>query len=359
MKAAGGLILIKEPVRGPVFGGKMTQVSRRRFISIAAAAAGLSLVPGPPGLSTASLTRWRGRALGADAAITLIAPDRARAQALIAAARAEIERLETIFSLFRDDSALARLNRAGRLDDPPFDLLELLSISGRVHALTGGAFDPTVQPLWVAYANRFSRPQECVAGGGEAMFAARQRIGWQWVEFAPARVRFARPGMGLTLNGIAQGYATDKVAELLRAKGMEQVLVEVGEIRALGEHPYGRPWQVEIAAPPRRDEDTGAGKQTGETVDLIDKALATSAPRGTTFDPDGVLGHILDPATGRPGGRWLQVSVLADTAAMADGLSTGFCLMQEAAIAEALSKPPGASARLVGKDGRTVTLNMD
>jgi len=322
----------------------MSKVSRRRFISIAAAAAGLSLVPGVPGLSTASLTRWRGRALGADASITLAAADKARGQALVAAARAEIERLEAICSLFRDDSVLTRLNRDGQLENPPFDLIELLSLAGRVHRLTGGAFDPTVQPLWAAYAKRFTRSQECVAGGGEAIFAARERIGWQWVAFGPTEIRFQRPGMALTLNGIAQGYATDKVAELLRAGGMEQVLVEVGEIRALGEHPFGRPWQVAIKPAP------GMEDAAGETVDLVDRAIATSAPKGTTFDPDGALGHILDPAEGRPGGRWAQASVLADTAAMADGLSTGFCLMDEAAIAGALREVPGTTARLVGKD---------
>jgi thiamine biosynthesis lipoprotein len=342
------LILVKERVRVSVLPETMSKLSRRRFISIAAAAAGLSLAPGLPGLSAAGLTRWRGRALGADAVITLAARDRAHSEALIAAARAEIERLEAIFSLFRDDSLLTGLNRQGRLNDPPFDLIELLSLAGRVHRLTGGAFDPTVQPLWAAYANRFSRPRECVAGGGEAMQEARGRIGWQWVEFGAAAIRFMRPGMGLTLNGIAQGFATDKVAELLRAGGMEQVLVEVGEIRALGEHPQERPWQVGIAAAP------GRSGEAGESVELVDRAIATSAPRGTSFDPDGVLGHILDPAIGRPGGRWLQVSVLADTAALADGLSTGFCLMDEAAIAQALSKLPGTTARLVGKDGPPV-----
>jgi FAD:protein FMN transferase len=321
------------------------KLSRRRFIAIAAGAAGMALVPDLPGRAAAGLTRWRGRALGADATITLAVPDGRRAQALIAAARAEIERLEAIFSLFRDDSVLSRLNRSGSLGNPPSDLVELLSLAGRVHRLTGGAFDPTVQPLFVAYANRFSRPQECVAGGGEAMEAARGRIGWQWIEFSPLQVRFSRPGMGLTLNGVAQGYVTDKVADLLHANGLQRVLVELGEIRALGDHPDGRPWKVSIAAPP------GEGRRAGETIELADRAIATSAPRGTTFDPDSVLGHILDPAIGRPGGRWRQVSVLAATAAMADGLSTGFCLMERAAIEQALGNVPGTAVRLVGKDG--------
>jgi thiamine biosynthesis lipoprotein len=267
----------------------------------------------------------------------------------------EMERLESIFSLFRGDSALSRLNRDGRLDNPPFDLLELLALVNRVHAFTGGVFDPTVQPLWEAYWERYSQVEACVAGGGEAMAAARERIGWRWVEMDLASVRFLRPGRGLTLNGIAQGYATDKVADLLRARGMQQVLVEVGEIRALGEHPAGRPWQVEIAAPPAGDEEIA---ETGESVEIADRAIATSAPRGTSFDPDGALGHILDPRTGRPGGAWRQVSVLAASAAMADGLSTGFCLMDEAGIRTALGEVPGAAARLVGKDGRRLQIGV-
>lgn len=327
----------------------MSTLSRRRFISIAAAAAGLSLAPGLPLLARPELTRWQGRALGADASITLAAPDKARAERLIAAARAEIERIEAIFSLFRDDSALSSLNRAGRLEAPPFDLVELLSISGRVHRLTGGAFDPTVQPLWAVYADLFSRTKECVAGGGERIFAARELVGWQQVAFGPAEIRFEKPGMALTLNGIAQGYATDKVADLLRAEGLEQVLVEVGEIRALGENPLGRPWEVAVKPAPGTQE-------RGETIGLVDRAIATSAPKGTSFDPEGVLGHILDPSEGRPGGRWAQVSVFADKAAMADGLSTGFCLMQEAAIRQALAEVPGAAARLVGKDGAVIDL---
>ncbi|HSM20338.1 MAG TPA: FAD:protein FMN transferase, partial [Hyphomicrobiales bacterium] len=170
----------------------MSTLSRRRFISITATAAGLSLAPGLPALARPELTQWRGRALGADASITLAAPDKARAERLIAAARAEIERIEAIFSLFRDDSALSRLNRGGRLEAPPFDLVELLSISGRVHRLTGGAFDPTVQPLWAVYADLFSRTKECVAGGGERIFAARELVGWQGVAFGPAEIRLEK-----------------------------------------------------------------------------------------------------------------------------------------------------------------------
>ena len=91
--------------------------------------------------------------------ILLAHPDRTAAGQAIAACREEITRLERIFSLYRADSALSQLNRHGRLDDPPLELVELLAFSARVSAATGGAFDVTVQPLWDLYASHFADPE--------------------------------------------------------------------------------------------------------------------------------------------------------------------------------------------------------
>lgn len=292
--------------------------------------------------------------MGADAAITLAHPDRARAEALVAAARAEIDRLDAIFSLYRPSSALSRLNRAGQLPNPPFDLVTLLAEVDRVHKMTGGAFDPTVQPVWSAFADHFSEP---VPYGPEpdehVLEAARARIGWNRVEYGPSQVRFADPAMALTLNGIAQGYATDRVADLLRAGGMDNVLVEIGELRALGNHPDGTPWRVALAAPPGGKV---APEGEGAMVEISGRALATSAPLGTTFDARRRIGHIIDPRTGRPAGRFRQVSVLAPTAALADGLSTAFCLMRRDRIATAMQTIDGVSARIFDETGRLALL---
>jgi len=124
-------------------------IRRRRLLAIAAAA----LVPALPALAT-PVRQWRGVALGAEASITLNHPEAAR---LIDLSLAEIERLEAVFSLYRADSALMRLNATGRLDTPPFELLDCLALAGRVHAATGGVFDPTVQPLWALHAAGSSR----------------------------------------------------------------------------------------------------------------------------------------------------------------------------------------------------------
>ena len=82
-----------------------------------------------------------------------------------------------------------------------------------------------------------------------------------------------------------------------------------------------------------------------KTIRLRDRALATSAPLGTTFDQAGRFGPIIDPRTGRPATGGHTVTVEAKTAAVADALSTAFCLMPEPAIRQALSHHP--DARLV------------
>ncbi|MGY6273307.1 FAD:protein FMN transferase [Achromobacter denitrificans] len=142
--------------------------TRRRFIGIAAAASALALAPFPARRALASIapTVWRGVALGADAELRLYHPDAQVAQRLIEQSLQELRRLEGIFSLYRDDSALALLNREGSLDNPPADLLRLLSVSQRYGRLTGGTFDPTVQPLWKLYAEHFAQPGADPAGPG-------------------------------------------------------------------------------------------------------------------------------------------------------------------------------------------------
>ena len=145
-------------------------LSRRRFIGITASAAGLSLLPlDRAARADAQLVTWQGQAMGAMATMQIHHHDRAAAERLIERSLAEVRRLEQVFSLYRDDSALARLNRQGYLADPPADLLRLLGDSLRYSRLTDGAFDPTVQPLWQLYASHFARPGASAQGPSEAL----------------------------------------------------------------------------------------------------------------------------------------------------------------------------------------------
>lgn len=292
-------------------------LDRRRFLTIAASAVAV------PGALRAGTAAWRGTALGAAATITLGGTGAAAAEPTFAAVAAELERLERVFSLYRPDSVLSRLNRDGRIAAPPADLVEILVLSDALHRATGGAFDPTVQPLWLALARR---------GPAASLRAASDLVGWRGVAFDAAGIGFARPGMALTLNGVAQGHVADRIAALLRARGYRDVLVDMGEIVASGTR-HGAAWSADIAAP--------NGRVMGR-VRLRDRALAVSAPLGTLIDADRRIGHILDPRRGARAPDRLLAAVSAASAAVADGLSTGCCLLSEAEAAKAVARFPGA-----------------
>jgi thiamine biosynthesis lipoprotein len=279
--------------------------------------AGAAALPVFGARANTSVEQWSGIALGAEARIIL---DHPRAGTLISQALEEIRRLEKIFSLYLPDSQLSRLNREGNLFAPAFELVELLSICSNLNSRTDGAFDPTIQALWSLYARQFSKGQP---PSGEQIARAKAVTGWKHVEFSPERVSFGRSGVSLTLNGVAQGFIADRVTELFRKHGVSNVLVNTGEIAALGMGPDGTPWRVKL------------GNSEGASVPLTNAAIATSAPLGTVFDAGGTVGHIMDPRTGYPGGNWSEVTVISRSAAEADGLSTAFCLMSQPEIAAA------------------------
>jgi thiamine biosynthesis lipoprotein len=301
----------------------MSGPSRRRFITIAAAAAGLPLLMPPRRLAhdVPQLRIWTGSALGADAMLQIHHPDPAMADRLIELSLAEVARLEAVFSLYRPDSALSRLNRDGNLDDPPFDLLQVLADCARFSTLTDGAFDATVQPLWEVYAAHFGRPDPDPAGPSRsAIEAALARVGHDRVRLDARRIEFAAPGMAVTLNGIAQGYVTDRIVSLLRDAGIAHSLVDMGETRAIGTHPTGQPWSVGL-------EDPRAPGRIAERIGLSDRAVATSGGYGTQFDAAGRFNHLFDPSDGTTSWRYAAVSVVAEDATTADALSTAFSLM--------------------------------
>ena len=301
----------------------MIRPSRRRLLTIMGAAAGMTLLPGIGRGGTVPRWTWRGNALGAKAEMTLVHPDEAKAKRLIRLAVDEVERLENVFSLYRENSEISRLNRDGRLAAPSPDLMTLLSTARQISERTDGVFDVTVQPLWRLYAAHFGQPGADPDGpAAAAIESARRLVDHRAIDVDVAEIRFARPGMAITLNGIAQGYITDRVTDLLRAHGIERTLIDLGEIRALGRRPDGQPWKIAI---------DGAGQQP--PIDLVDRAIATSSPAGTAFDHGGSFHHLLDPATGRPFAGVQSSSVIARSATVADALSTASAIMSREALA--------------------------
>ena len=278
-------------------------MKRRRFLALSAAALAL------PPVADAHSTSWQSQALGGQLRVDLRGGEGMN-QRILSAIAAIIAEVEAAASLFRPDSALVRLNETGGLADPPPVLQDLLGLSDRLHAVTGGLFDPTVQPLWRALAERAS---------AQAIADARSRIGWHNVARQDG-VRLAM-GQALTFNGIAQGYAADRVAAVLRRAGYGPALIDMGEFVALD-----GPFMLGIADPTHG--------MLGQRQ-LSAGALATSSPAAQWL-PGGT--HILGPLDQAP--VWSTITVEADSAVLADGLSTAFCLMPATMIRAACANLP-------------------
>ena len=258
-------------------------LTRRRMIAIAASAAGSALLAGSRFAQANAPVRWQGSALGAQVSIEIHHPDRAEAERLVERCVLDVRRLEQQFSLYRADSAISTLNRTGILVAPDADMVALLKTSLHFAGITGGAFDPTVQPLWQLYADHFSSERPDSDGPSPQQLAeALAKVGYRGLLVGDDRIALMRRGAAITLNGIAQGYATDRVVERLRQAGLSTTLVNMGEIRAIGARPEGTPWRVGLADPDRPGVLT-------ETVDLVDRAVATSAGAGFRFDSERPL----------------------------------------------------------------------
>lgn len=274
------------------------RLTRRRFLLAAAATGILGRVrPEHRAERWAKRWEWRGSALGAEARIVLTGP-KDQAEAALAAVVAEIDRLENIFSLHRAHSQLSRLNARGVLAAPARDLRDALAASARWKRLTGGAFDPAVQPLWQHWAQGAAKPAEAVLA----------RVRNAEIGLAAGRITLS-PGTALTLNGIAQGIVADRVSALLVRRGFTSPLIDTGEMR--------------LSGPERRPVDLPAA---GLRLHVAEAAVATSAPGALSFDAAGRRHHLFDPRTGDSPGWWRSVTVIAATAEAADALSTGFAV---------------------------------
>lgn len=304
------------------------KIGRRRFFRVLAGAAVLPL--GDAAESRAERVprlSWRGWALGAESRLTFVAADSGCVRRALAVSLDEIARLEAIFSLHRPDSELVRLNRVGRLERPSLDLRLILTEAERVVSASGGAFDPTIQPLW-----RLRTAPRAV--GSDDLREVRAALGWRYVDHGARAVVLGRPGMALTFNGIAQGLISDRIADLLRDMGFERVLVELGE--TVGVAPGGTPWRV--------------GLPGGQRLALADTAVATSAPMARLAGSPVAFAHLVDPESGGMADAVRAASAWTTRAVLADALSTAAAIAP-ARAADLVTAFPGTGLRILYHDG--------
>jgi len=322
-------------------------LTRRGALTVLAAAAGLPLAGALRARASAPELEWRGHALGGPARIVIRHPDGQRVRWIVEHCVREVERLEAVFSLYRPHSELMRLNTKGRLAAPSHDLRLVMAEGRRFGVISGGAFDVTVQPLWRLYSGHFaSHPADRTGPAERSVERAAMLVDYRRIDCDNGRIVLSRRGMAVTLNGIAQGYITDRITGLLRDAGMAGVLVDLGEVRAVAA-PGDEAWRIGIEDPRDRSRTTG-------TLPLRNSALATSGGYGMPFDADGRFHHLFDPATGRSADQCLSATAIAPDAMTADALATALAVAGSGRTRSLLAAFGGSRARLTLRDGTIV-----
>nr|MCU0539772.1 FAD:protein FMN transferase [Desulfobacterales bacterium] len=270
-----------------------------------------------------------GRTMGTTYHVKVVAGSAAAVKGTKDKIERRLEEINRSMSPYLPESEISRFNRfreTGAEFPVSTDFLRVMQAAAQVYAMTGGAWDGTVNPLVDLWGfGRGGRRDRAPAP--EAIAALMAEVGFDAIEIREHGALVKRRGdVSLDLSSIAKGYGVDAVAEVLRRSGFTDFLVEIGgETAASGKRSDGKPWRVGISrpAPDARVDDLHA------VIALRDQALATSGDYRNFFIHNGVrYAHIIDPRTGYPvSSHVVSASVLAPDCTLADGLATALIVM--------------------------------
>lgn len=247
-----------------------------------------------------------------------------------AAVEALLGEINAAFSTWDERSVISRFNAHASTEPFAIDaahrerFLAVTRLALRVAELTGGAFDPTIQPL--VELRGFGKAQSDEPPSAEAIAAARARVDWRRLTIdADGRLVKARPDLALTFSALVPGWAADQIAAKLAAMGARGCMVDVGgEIACQGQRPDGAPWTIGIARP----TPPGVEEQQHTRVSFSGGLATSGSYRTFREEDDQIVHHILDPRTGENARHpWVSVSVLADSAGLADALATALMVV--------------------------------
>ena len=288
--------------------------------------------------------RKQAHALGSVITLTALHENANVANEALDRAFQELEEIEEVLSLYRPESQVCRLNRGETLDHAHAHLVRVLAYAQKVSTASEGAFDITVQPLWEVFRDADKQGE---SPSDKDVDLARGKVGWKRVRMSGERVHLGGEGTAITLNGIAQGYAADRVKQVLVDAGIKHALIDCGEISPLGQSAQDAPWKVGIQHPRESQAFVSVAELSG-------RCLATSGDYATRFGDDYRCNHLFDPQTGYSPDEFASVSVVAPTAMEADAFSTAVFVAGVERGMKLLETFPGTDAFLVLKDGRTL-----
>jgi len=262
--------------------------------------------------------------------------------------KSELMKVDRSLSPFNEKSVITAVNnnKAVVLDEM---FQEVFRKAMDISRETDGAFDITVAPLVNAWGFGFKNG---TLPDRRQVDSLRAIVGYEKVSLVNGKVQKKDPRMMLDCSAIAKGYGTDMVARLLRDRGVENFMVEVGgEVVTKGVNAQRVPWKIGVTKPD--DDSLSIGNELQTILNVTDKAMATSGNYRRFYYKGGRrFAHTIDPKTGYPVQHSiLSATVLANDCATADAYATSFMVMGMDGAKRVLDRHPELMAYLIYDDG--------
>ena len=232
--------------------------------------------------------------------------------------------VDASLSPFNEKSVITHVNKneAVTLDD---HFITVFRLSSEIYKDTEGAFDITVAPLVNAWGFGFKNG---ITPDRHAIDSLMQFVGFDKVKLQDGKIIKTDDRLMLDCSAIAKGYGVDAVARLLKSKGIDNYMVEIGgEIVASGENPKGAPWRIGVSKPD--DDSVNVSNEIQGIINISNRAMATSGNYRNFYYKGGKkYAHTIDPKTGCPVQHSiLSATVVSDECAKADAYATAFMVM--------------------------------
>lgn len=256
--------------------------------------------------------------MGTDVTIKLEAKSKDHAIKCSAKAFNEINRIEQLFSTYKADSEVSRINQLAGFQKVKLssEVFSLIKLSVDLSKLSQGAFDITYESIGYQYnLRKKSKPSD------SKISQLLDSINYQNIQLDYPNISFKKPNVKINLGGIAKGYAIEKSSKLLKKCGIREGIISAGGDSKIIGNKHGKEWVIGIQHPRKKDE-------LALRIPLSNISLSTSGDyERFYFDNGKRIHHIINPKTGKPTSETWSASVIGDNATFTDALSTSIFVL--------------------------------
>jgi len=275
-------------------------------------------------------------ALGTFVTITVVHPDVSEGISAVRAAFDEVHRIHDLMTVHKQSSEVGVLNREGYYEGVSDDTRHVIQRANSFSERMEGAFDITVLPVLELWEENFCKSK--IPTDSE-ISQRLELVNYRNILIEDKNISFRKRGMGITLAGVAKGYAVDKAIEALSRGNIRHALVNAGgDIRVIGGKDENIPWRIAIRDPRNKTRIVTA-------VELYDQAIATSGTYRRSFS------DIINPKVGRPAQGVLSSTVITEKAMDADMLATCMFILEAEKGIELIGELDGVKTFVIRNDG--------